>query len=159
MKGNKPVEQDQTNPSISINEAIVGGIAGGAAYLAAMGLDILATREPTNDLRLLAGMVPRGEKHWAILGTLIHFFNSISLGLLFARVRDWVPGTGWRQGVLFALVENIVLAPGFIAIDRVHPAVRAGRLPRYGRVIPFLQQVIRHIAYGAALGALLGRKR
>lgn len=138
--------------------AIAGSLAAGAAYLLAQAADIRALGVPTNDLRLLAGMVPGGEVRWRTLGTLMHFANSIAPGLAFTRVRDRVPGTGWRQGLLFALAENTVLGPILFLTDRFHPAIRAGRLPRYITPRGLLQQVIRHIAYGIVLGATLGRR-
>ncbi|MDI3340485.1 MAG: hypothetical protein QJR03_08120 [Sphaerobacter sp.] len=143
---------------VPLARAIAGSVAAGAAYLAAQAADMRLLGVPTNDLRLLAGMVPGGEGRWRSLGTLIHVTNSVALGIAFTRVRNRVPGRGWRQGLLFALAENLVLGPLFLAIDRWHPAVRAGRLPRYGWGVPMLQQVLRHAAYGAVLGAVLGRR-
>lgn len=144
--------------SVPIPRAIAASLAAGVAYLGAQALDIRALGVPTNDLRLLAGLVPGGETRWRSLGTLMHFANSVALGLAFTRVRDRVPGDGWRQGLLFALAENAALTPLLLLTDRLHPGIRAGRLPRYVAPRPMLQQVIRHIAYGTVLGAALGRQ-
>ena len=63
-----------------------------------------------------------------------------------------LPGPPWLRGVLFTMIENALLWGAIPLFDRFHPSIRAGQLPKMNRPIPFLQQVLRHIAYGAALG-------
>ncbi|HUY99023.1 MAG TPA: DUF6789 family protein [Thermomicrobiaceae bacterium] len=133
---------------------VAAGLAGGLAFLGVMALDMRVTGEPTNDLRLLAGLVPGGERHWRWLGTAIHFANSVALGLVFVRARGRLPGPGWLQGLFFAQAENVVVWPLLTAIDRVHPTIRAGRLPRFARPVPFVQEALRHAAYGLVAGAV-----
>ncbi|HET9016822.1 MAG TPA: DUF6789 family protein [Thermomicrobiaceae bacterium] len=133
------------------------GLVAGVAFLAAMALDMRATGEPTNDLRMLAGLAPRGDRHWRWLGTAIHFANSAAVGVAFLQVRGRLPGPGWLRGLLFIQGENLALWPLVAAIDRVHPAIRAGRLPRFNRPLPFAQEVLRHAAFGLVLGAVADR--
>ena len=140
-----------------INGAITG-LFGALAYLVAMGIDIVITRKRANDLRLLASLVPGGGPYWPVLGLVMHFFNGAALGMVYARVQHHLPGRGWLRGLLFAQTENLVLWPLMILIDRVNPDIKNGSLPVYNRPLPFLQEVLRHAAYGAVLGAVFQRK-
>jgi len=130
----------------------LAGFSGALAFLVAMALDLALTRRRTNDLRLLAGLVPGGARHWPWLGTAMHCLNGALLGTLYQRVQSRLPGPAWVRGVLFALLENLLLWPLIVLIDRFHPEIRAGRLEPFNRPVPFLQEVWRHVAYGAVLG-------
>jgi hypothetical protein len=131
---------------------IVAGSIAGAAFLVAMGLDIALTRYRSNDLRLLSGMLPGFGRLWPVLGTTIHMFNGAALGAVYAHIEDRFSGPGWIKGTIFGLVENAVLWPIISVLDRVHPDIQAGKLPRFNRATPFLQEVFRHVVYGAVLG-------
>lgn len=133
------------------------GLAGGVAFLAAMALDLVAARNGTNDLRMLAGVVPGGERRWRLVGTALHFFNSAVLGAVYGRFRPRLIGPGWIAGLFFSQVENVAAWPMMILLDRINPAIRSGRVPRYNRPIPFLQEMFRHAAYGIVLGAVFDR--
>lgn len=145
-------------PGEVLRHGLAAGLAGGLAFLLEMALDIRVTGEPTNDLRMLAGLVPGGERHWRWLGAAIHFGNSIALATVFVRARHRIPGPGWLQGLLFTQAENLVLWPLVMGIDRVHPAIRAGRLSRFARPLPFAQEALRHAAYGLVMGAVAGSR-
>lgn len=132
-----------------------GGTAGmlaAAAYLVGMALDIALTKQRTNDLRLLAGLVPGGRRGWPVVGTSMHLINGTALGAVYARVHHGLPGPAWMRGVIFGLVENFLLWPVMVVLDRVHPGIRSGELDRYNRPGPFLAEIFRHVVYGAALG-------
>ena len=137
---------------------MIAGLAGALAYLVAMVIDIAITRKRTNDLRLLAGLVPRGGRYWPVLGPVIHLVNGAALGVVYARVQQCLPGRGWLRGLLFTQIENLFLWPAMILLDRIHPDITNGSLPVYNRPLPFLQEVLRHAAYGAVLGAVFQRK-
>lgn len=136
---------------------IGAGLAAGVAYLGAMALDLALVRNRTNDLRLLAGMVPGGERRWPLLGSALHLVNSVALAAVYDSLRERLPGSGWSRGLLFAQIENLVLYPLVLAIGRFHPAMKAGRLDSFAHPVPFIQEVVRHAAYGAVLGHLLER--
>jgi hypothetical protein len=131
---------------------IVAGLVAGAAFMVAMLFDILVTRYRSNDLRLLSGMVPGMGRFWPIVGTGMHMFNGALLGAVYAHLEHLFPGPGWLKGTIFALVENMTLWPIITVLDRIHPEIRAGRLPEFNRRVPFLQEVFRHVVYGAVLG-------
>lgn len=138
--------------SQEVVRGIIAGLAGALAFLLAMTLDLFLTRRRTNDLRLLAGMLPGGAPHWPVLGTAMHFFNGAALGALYALLHERLPGSPAVRGIIFALLENALLWPVLLLLDRIHPEIRAGRLEPFNRPIPFLQEVWRHVAYGLTLG-------
>jgi hypothetical protein len=140
-----------------LGHAILAGLAGAVAFLFAMAVDLAVLRRRTNDLRLLAGLLPGGARFWPLLGTLMHLANGAALGVLYGRLRRVFPFSGWLAGSLFALAENLALWPIVALLDRVHPEIRAGRLEPFNRPVPFLQEVWRHLAYGLTLGILYDR--
>ncbi|WP_448574713.1 DUF6789 family protein [Thermomicrobium sp.] len=141
----------------ALGHAALAGLAGAVAFLIAMIVDLALLRRRTNDLRLLAGLVPGGARFWPVLGTLMHLANGAALGVLYGRLRRVFPFSGWLAGLLFALAENLALWPIVALLDRVHPEIRAGRLEPFNRPVPFLQEVWRHLAYGLTLGILYDR--
>jgi hypothetical protein len=140
-----------------LGHATLAGLAGAVAFLFAMAVDLAVLRRRTNDLRLLAGLLPGGARFWPLLGTLMHLANGAALGVLYGRLRRVFPFSGWFAGSLFALAENLALWPIVALLDRVHPEIRAGRLEPFNRPVPFLQEVWRHLAYGLTLGILYDR--
>jgi hypothetical protein len=131
---------------------IVAGLIAGFAFLVAMAFDLALFRNKSNDLRLLSGMVPGGRKLWPILGTGMHMFNGALLGAVYAHIEHRFSGPGWLKGTIFGLVENMVLWPIIMVLDRVHPEIKRGTLEPFNRFVPFMQELFRHIVYGAVLG-------
>ena len=138
--------------------AALAGAAGSAAYLAEMAVDLPLLACPTDDLLLLGGLITRNPRIWPLLGGMMHFANGVALAQVYALVERRLPGPPWARGVLFTLIENTVFWAIVPVFDRYHPAITAGKLPKMNRPVPFLQQVLRHIAYGAVLGAVYGKK-
>ncbi len=136
--------------------ALAGAVASGA-YLAEMAVDLPLLACPTDDLLLLGGLITRDRRVWPLLGVAMHFANGIALAQVYAAVAKYLPGPAWARGVLFTLIENTLFWGIVPLFDRYHPAIREGALPKMNRPIPFLQQVLRHIAYGAVLGIVYGR--
>lgn len=135
---------------------MVAGLAGGVAFAAVMVSDMRLSRQRVDDFQLLAGFGPTRDK-WPVVGPLVHIVNSLSLGLLYSFVADRISGPGWLRGLTFALVENTLLWPIIIVLDRVHPAIKSGELPRFNRPWPFIAENLRHAAYGVVLGAVFER--
>lgn len=136
---------------------MVAGTAAAAAYLAAMAADMRLLRYPQNDLVLLGRMLPVFGRFWPVAGLAAHISFSLVMGWFYAAVAGpRLPGPPWLRGVLLAVVENTLLWPLVILIDRAHPAVRDGQMPPLNTVRCFTQATSRHIAFGAALGAVHG---
>ena len=137
----------------------VAGAAGALAYLVEMRVDLAALRCPTNDLMLLGRPFSANRRAWPAIGTALHFFNGVALAQVYALLGRRLPGPPWLRGLLFTQIENTLLYSVVPLFDRFHPAITAGELPRMFRPVPFVQQVLRHIAYGVVLGAVYGEGR
>jgi hypothetical protein len=104
-----------------------------------------------SDARLLGRTLTNGPL-WRPLGIAVHLANGGTFGAVFARLG----GRGWKQGVLAAEAESVLLWPGMAVIDRVHADRRSGEWPTLflnGRV--FAYEVVVHAIFGVVLGALL----
>lgn len=129
--------------------ALAGATAAAAWAVAEPGLRRVF-RTPYTDVRLLGA--PISPRRWRTAGTAVHLANGAVAGLLFHRLGL----RGWKQGVAAALVENAVLWPGMVVVDRLHPDRRSGAWPPLltnGRV--FAQEVAVHALFGALLGLFL----
>jgi hypothetical protein len=125
-------------------------VAAAAAWAAAEPLARRACGTPYTDVRLLGRLMTQG-RWWRPAGLAAHLTNGAVFGALFARAG----GRGWRQGILAAEVENLVLWPGMAVIDRIHPDRRSGLWPPLlmNRRI-FAQEAAVHALFGAFLGLL-----
>jgi hypothetical protein len=136
----------------------IAGLLGGAAFAVTMRIDMAISRQPVNDFRLLADTGPL-RRFWRITGPVTHAVNSVAIGVSYSLLEPKLPGNGWQRGLSFALVENMLLWPIVILLDRVHPAIREGQLPRFNRPWPFIAENIRHAVYGVVLGLAFERLR
>ena len=153
----EPTQPSALGPqSFAPGRAALAGALGAGAYLAEMAVDLALIDCPTNDLMLLGRPFSANPRVWPWLGGAIHFGNGVALAQLYGLVGGRLPGPPWLRGVVFTLIENTLLWGLVPLFDRYHPAIRAGELPKMNRPVPFAQQVLRHIAYGAVLGAVYG---
>ena len=137
--------------------AIVAGLAGAVAYLIAQEMDRRIVNPRSNDLILLAG--PFTSRPWLrlSLGLVLHLLGGASMGLFFERyAARRLPGPYWLRGIVLLQIENATLFPLVWGINRVHPAVKTGELAPLWSTTYFVQQVWRHLALGAVMGAVLG---
>lgn len=106
------------------------------------------------EARLLGRMVS-ADGPWRAVGTVTHLVNGAAFGAVFAALG----GGGVRRGVLAAQAENAVLWPGFVLADRLHPDRRDGSWPPLvtSRQVA-VHELLGHLVFGAALGALLGER-
>jgi hypothetical protein len=141
-------------------DAIVAGLAGGVAYLAAQALDRRLVNPRSDDLVLLGGLVTERAALWRPLGLVMHLLAAATFGVIFDRlVAPRLPGPYWLRAVVMAQVENTTLWPLMLLINRSHPAVRRGELANLTRPIFFAQEAWRHLALGAGIGLVLGARR
>ena len=112
-------------------------------------------RTPYSDVRLLGRQATR-SRWWPAAGVALHLAN----GAVFGTVFEKLGGRGVRQGVLTAEAENLVLWPGMLVVDRIHPDRRNGTWPRLltnPRIIAY--EVTTHALFGTVLGLLVRRRR
>ena len=139
--------------SREVPRAVGAGLLAGSAYMAAVWADGKLSSHPYNDLKLVGQMVTTRSPWWQLQGVAGHYGFSVVMALLYARyARAALPGPGWLRGILFLMLENTVLYPLGLLIDRYHSGVRAGELPPMMTWKTFWGQVVRHIAFGAVLG-------
>jgi hypothetical protein len=88
-----------------------------------------------------------------------HYGFSVIMASVYLRyARQRLPGPGWVRGILFLLMENVVLYPLGLITDRTHAGVRARQLAPVTNRKTFCGQLTRHAAFGLVLG-LVGDAR
>ena len=136
-----------------MHRGALAGLAGAAAWAASEPLLGRVFRTPYSDVRLLGASVTRG-RFWRPAGLAIHVANGAVFGAAFERAG----GRGWKQGLLAAQAENLVLWPGMVAVDRLHPDRRSGAWPPLlGNARIFAYEAAVHSVFGVTLGLLAGR--
>jgi hypothetical protein len=135
----------------------LAGLAASVAYLIANEIDVRVANYPQRDLMLQGRMLPGVGRAWPLLGLLMHTGFGLSLAVIYATVvRDRLPGPYWLRGVIWLNVENLLLWPLTLRLDRQHPAVLDGSMPPLANWRCFGQAVFRHTVFGAVLGWLYG---
>ena len=124
--------------------AAVAGVVSAAAWVAAEPVGQRIFRTPYSDVRLLGALLSAGAS-WRRIGVAAHLAN----GALFGATFGWMGAGGWRQGLVAAELENLVLWPAMAVVDRIHP-------DRRSRTWPPLVANPRVFAYGATMHALFG---
>lgn len=135
----------------------IGGLAGSAAYAVAQHFDLKAFDYDTDDFVLLGSLAPVDDDFVRPLGMVMHFGNGAMLGVAYALIgRDRLPGSPFVKGMTWTMMETFGLYP-MALLEHLHPAIRDGQLRSYLTPTGFAQQLVRHIAYGAAVGLVTER--
>ena len=71
-----------------------------------------------------------------------------------AVVKRFLPGPNWLKGAIFG--EVFIVAAWWLTplADKYHPLIQDGELPRLFNWTSFLQNIVRHLVFGLALGFL-----
>jgi len=142
-----------TIPSrINLPSAVFAGAGASAVYAGEMYLDIALTGNPLDDLQLLEGALRGRKARSPILGLLVHLLNGSALAVVYAVVKPLLPGPNWLKGTLFGLLFVLGVWPLTPLLDRIHPLIRRGDLPRFNTPTAFGQNVARHLLFGLVLG-------
>jgi hypothetical protein len=146
------------DPNFNAVRAGTAGAAAAMVYLGVMAGDMRLTGSNSDDLLMLGGVFTADERRARLLGVIPHTSFACMLGLLYGAVfRRRLRGPNWARGVTMTLAENLLLWPLTPLVDRFHPWMRSGALPKLNSPVPFLQQLDRHLVFGAVLGYLYGR--
>lgn len=132
----------------------VAGIIAAALWAASEPVLGRALRTPYSDVRLLGALVATGPL-WRPAGVALHLANGAVFGAVFERLG----GRGWVRGVVAAELENLLLWPGIVVVDRIHPDRKSGAWPRLAtnpRVAAY--EIATHALFGGVLGALLSKE-
>lgn len=128
--------------------AVAGAVA--AAVCAAaepLGQRVLGTSY--SDVRLLGALLTRGP--WRRAGVIVHLANGAAFGAAFGRIG----GHGWKQGLLAAEIENVLLWPAMAVVDRINPDRRSGEWrPLLSNARVFAYEAMMHGLFGVVLGLL-----
>ena len=112
-----------------------------------------AFRTRYSDVRLLGALITT-RTAWRPIGIALHLANGAFFGLAFAQIG----GRGWRDGLLAAQLENLLLWPGMMVMDRIHPDRRRGVWPPlFTSPQIFAYEVTMGAVFGVVLGLLLTR--
>ena len=110
-----------------------------------------------SDTRFIQGLLEgrRRSRGIFLLSWLLHFLNGVALAEIYGAVaRRFLPGPDWLKGTLFG-EAFIIAAWGLTPIaDKYHPLIQDGELPRLANWTSFLQNILRHLAFGLTLGLL-----
>lgn len=104
---------------------------------------------PYCDAELIGPFITRGRHEW-----LANLVTHAAAGATFGFVFERCGGSGVKQGVKAALVENTLLWPGIALFDAIHPKRRDGTWPRLvTSPRAFGSASAGHALFGALLGA------
>ncbi|HEY0752841.1 MAG TPA: DUF6789 family protein [Ktedonobacteraceae bacterium] len=138
------------------------GLIATAVYSLAMETDKYLLGNHFHDVKFMRGLLgdTTASKPWTELAAwMLHFLNGALLAEVYAAFcKRLLPGPNWLKGVIFG--EAFVIAAWSMTplVDRYHPMIKNGQLPRLGNWNSFWQNLLRHFAFGITLG-LLYRER
>jgi hypothetical protein len=103
-----------------------------------------------SDVAMLGKLATR-SRAWPLAGLALHAANGAAFGVAYAwvRRRTGIPTVG------AALAENTILFPLAAALDLRHPARGEPGLAPIANARGFALETLRHLVFGAVLGALL----
>jgi hypothetical protein len=135
----------------------IAGLASSAAYAFVQAWDLKMFDYPTDDFVLLGSMAPVDDDLARPLGVVMHLGNGAALGAAYTLIgHERLPGSPLVRGLTWTMGETFALYP-LALLEHLHPAVRDGRLPSYLTGTAFIQQLLRHVAYGIVLGPMTER--
>jgi hypothetical protein len=136
---------------------LVGGLAS-VAFLVEQAIDRRLLPNRYDDLVLWGGFVTRRPALQRALGLTVHFSLGTALAAAYEAEQPSLPK--WNPvllGILFTQTENAILWPTVPVMNAIHPEVRRGGLPPLTAWRYLVVELLRHVAYGAVLGALTAR--
>src|SRR4051794_40063125 len=142
-----PVDRGQT-----LRGALAGAVAAGV-YAAQQPLDRRAFDYDYDDVRLLGGLIARGDAVVPV-GLAMHVATGAALGALYANIAPRLPLPSWARGPAAALAENAATFPLVFVAEQVHPD--RDEMPRVSDapIRAFAQATWRHLVFGIVLGEL-----
>ena len=136
-------------------QAAAAGAAAASVWALLEPLDRRLFGHDYSDVALLGKLVTRG-RGWRAAGLVLHGANGALFGLGFHEVQRRVGADPRRLALALALLENIVLYPLALVVDRHHPARGESGLASLANLRAFAQETARHALFGVVLGRLVG---
>jgi hypothetical protein len=135
--------------------AAAAGALASAAYAAEMYLDEAVTGYRFDDVQLLETALRGRTARVPVAGMVLHLANGAGLGLIYhAVVAPRLRGPAWVRGLAFGMLFLGTVWPLTPLVDRVHPAIRRGELPKLATPVAFGQNLARHLVFGLVLGVV-----
>jgi len=157
MQDRRTALNEAIDPDLVPFRAAAAGAVAAFAYLATMYVDMAVTGSQSDDLLMIGRPLSGDPKRARLLGLAAHTGFGATMGLIYGGLaRRRLPGPNWARGIALMMAENTILWPLTFVIDRTNPAMVGGEIPRLNAPLPFAQQIVRHIAFGAVLGELYG---
>lgn len=136
-------------------QAALAGVVASAAYAVEMYADIAITDSDFNDVQLVESALRGHTSRVPWLGMTIHLANGAALGLVYhGGIQRFLRGPSWLRGLQFGLIFLAAVWPSVPLVDRVHPLIKRGVMPKLAAPVPFAQNIARHLVFGVALGLL-----
>jgi hypothetical protein len=138
--------------------AAYAGVLATVAYTIAMEVDMTLTGNRFNDIHFIQGMIGGTEpqkKRFLFLAWTLHLLNGALLGEIYAAIfKRFLPGPNWLKGAIFG--ELFILSAWWFTpfVDKHHPLIKSGELPKLATWTSFLQNIVRHFIFGVTLGLL-----
>ena len=136
--------------------AAVAGLLATIVYSLVMEGDKFLVGNRFSDVRFLQGLMGRRATHskkYALLAWVLHFLNGVALAEMYAALlKRFLPGPDWLKGAIFG--ELFIVSAWWLTplADKYHPLIQDGQLPKLANWRAFLQNVVRHLAFGLTLG-------
>jgi Na+-transporting NADH:ubiquinone oxidoreductase subunit NqrB len=159
MRNDMQQKVEQQSRSRFIIVTIVAGVVGTVAFNMVMYLDVAATGVPLDLTRVLGSFVVGREGPVDAAGNIFHFAIGIGLALFYVYVflpisKRVTKRSMWFYGIIYAVM--VAVGPIFFGL---FPALGAGIAGIDISPLVAPMTIMRHIAFGAALGILVRRLR
>lgn len=139
------------------DQAARAGLLATIVYSIAMKVDQRLIGNHFNDIRFIQGILG-GKSHSRSLYTLswlLHLLNGVALAEVYAAVaKRFLPGPGWLKGIIFGEAFTVTVWSLTPLIDKYHPLIRSGAMPKLANWTSFWQNLLRHFTFGLTLGLL-----
>jgi hypothetical protein len=157
MRNDMQQKVERQSRSRFIISAIVAGVVGTVAFNTVMYIDVAATGVPLDLTRVLGSFVVGQDGPVDGAGNIFHFANGIGLALFYVFVflpisKRVTKRSMWFYGIIYAVM--VAVGPIFFGF---FPALGAGIAGIDISPLVAPMTIVRHIAFGAVLGILVGR--
>ncbi len=138
------------------------GLAATIVYSIIMEGDKAVIGNRFSDTRFIQGLLEgrKRSRSMFLVSWLIHLLNGVALAEIYGAIaRRFLPGPDWLKGTIFG--EIFIIGAWWLTpiADKYHPLIQDGELPKLANWTSFLQNILRHLAFGLTLGLLYRDKR
>jgi hypothetical protein len=138
-------------------KAAWAGLLATIVYSIAMEGDKFLVGNRFNDVRFIEGLIGGKQRSTfsSLISWTIHLLNGVALAEIYAAVaKRFLPGPDWLKGSIFG--ELFIAGAWWLTplADKHHPLIKNGEMPQLFTRKAFIQNLVRHLAFGLTLGLL-----